>query len=86
MRTRGVSQEEWPSWTGWNTHSTLQGPLGATLTLQNALEVSGHPGTVWRRGRPLLAQNDSGGKTGGRGTPVGPAEKILQNSPNFVVV
>ena len=90
VRTRGVSQE-WPSRIGWNTHSTLEGLLRATLTLQNALEVSGHLGTVWRCGRPLLAQNDSGGETGGRGTPVGPgdgskSEKILKNSSNFVVV
>lgn len=88
MRTRGVCQEEWPSCTGCNTRSTLQGRLGAILTLQGALEVSGHLGTVWRCGRPLLAQNDSGGETGGRSTPVGPgdgskSEKILKNSSNF---
>ena len=35
---------------------------------------------------PPAGPDDSGGKTGGKGTPVGPAEKILQNSPNFVVV
>ena len=88
VRTRGVCQEEWPSWTGWNTRSTLQGRLGATLTPQGALEVSGHLGTVWRRGRPLLAQNDPGGETRGRSTPAGPGdgskrEKILKNSSHF---